>query len=87
MTRIPKSLLAFRMARLEVLDHVVRSLVREQMRAAGQSADDVAARAVEVRRHFEAHPPFGIPAPEMVAAIDLFFNALAADLKVDRGTR
>jgi hypothetical protein len=25
-------------------------------------------------------PPFGIPKPEMTAAVDQFFNALAADL-------
>jgi hypothetical protein len=87
MTRMPKSLLAFRMARLEVLDHVVRSLLREQMRAEGQSADDVAARSAGTRRHFETHPPLGVPAAEMVAAIDLFFNALAAEMKADPGTR
>ena len=87
MTRMPKSLLAFRMARLEVLDHVVRSLLHEQMRSAGQSAEDVAARAAQVRRHFETHPPFGIPAPEMAAAIDLFFNALSAEMKADPGSR
>jgi hypothetical protein len=80
MARVPSSLLAFRMARLETLDYVVRMLMREQLHAARQSAADVPAYAEQAKRHFETHPPFGIPKPEMTAAVDQFFNALAADL-------
>jgi len=81
MAKIPKSLLAFRMARLEMLEYVVRGLMREHLRQAGQSAADVANYSAQARQHFETHPPLGIPQPEMIAAVDLFFNALAADIK------
>jgi hypothetical protein len=83
MARIPASLLAFRMARLEILEYVVRVQMRDLMRQAGQSASDVSAYAEQAKRHFETHPPFGIPRPEMVAAVDLFFNSLAADVTTD----
>jgi hypothetical protein len=83
MIRFPRSLLAFRMARLATLEYVVSRLMREHLRRAGQSAADVPAYAEQARRHFAAHPPLGIPAPEMVAAIDLFFNALAADMRTE----
>jgi hypothetical protein len=87
MTKLPKSLLAFRMARLEVLEYVARQLMREQLSRAGQSAADVAAHAADARRHFATHPPLAVPQPEMAAAVDLFFNALAADLREEAGAR
>jgi hypothetical protein len=45
MARIPASLLAFRMARLEILEYVVRVQMRDLMRQAGQSASDVSGYA------------------------------------------
>jgi len=85
MVKIPASLLAFRMARLETVEYVVRVQMRDLLRQAGQSASDVSGYAEQAKRHFETHPPFGIPRPEMVAAVDLFFNTLAADVKEDEG--
>jgi hypothetical protein len=83
LVRIPRSLLAFRMARLATLEYVVHLLMREHMRRAGQSASDAQTYAEQAKRHFETHPPLGIPAPEMIAAVDLFFNTLSADVRTD----
>ncbi|MDR3532003.1 MAG: hypothetical protein P4L90_15820 [Rhodopila sp.] len=87
MARIPTSLLAFRMARLEVTEYVIRMLMREHLRDRGQAASDVRAYSEQVKRHFETHLPLGIPRPEMIAAVDLFFNALAADIQADSASR
>jgi hypothetical protein len=87
MAKIPTSLLAFRMARLEVTEYVTRMLMREYLTHGAPEAADVRLYAERVKRHFEIHPPFGIPRPEMVAAIDLFFNTLAAEMKTKPDTR
>jgi hypothetical protein len=84
MAKVPRSLLAFRMARLETLEYVVRQMMRAYLRQSGQSAADVPAHAQRAKEYFATHAPFGIPQPEMVAAIDLFFNALAADVRAER---
>jgi hypothetical protein len=81
MVKFPRSLLAFRMARLATLEYVVQLLMREHLRRAGQSASDVQTYSEQAKRHFEMHPPHGIPTPEIIAAVDLFFNTLAADLR------
>ena len=83
MAKIPTSLLAFRMARLEVTEYVARMLMSEHLRRNGQSASDVPLYAEQAKQHFETHLPLGIPRPEMTAAVDLFFNALTADIKAD----
>jgi hypothetical protein len=75
------------MARLEVLQYISRLLMREYMGNAGRSASDVNAYSERAKEHFEAHLPLGIPRPEMIAAVDLFFNGLAADIKADSGDR
>jgi hypothetical protein len=84
MARIPASLLAFRMARLEVTEYVTRMLMREYLRGGALERCEVRVYAERVKQHFEQHPAFGIPRPEMIAAVDLFFNALAADIEADR---
>jgi hypothetical protein len=84
MAKIPASLLAFRMARLEVTEYITRLLMREYLRNRAPERSDVSVYAERAKRHFENHPAFGIPRPEMIAAVDLFFNALAADIRTDR---
>lgn len=81
MKKLPRSLLAFRMARLETLEYVVRRLLREHMLDSGITPDDVDEYAQRAKQHFAAHPPLNVPAPEMTAAVDLFFNTLSAELK------
>jgi hypothetical protein len=77
------SLLAFQMARLATLEYVVHILMREHLRRAGQSASDVKAYSEPAKKHFETHPPLGIPAAAMTAAVDLFLNTLAAGVNTD----
>ncbi|HET6306215.1 MAG TPA: hypothetical protein VFG12_03460 [Rhodopila sp.] len=83
MAKIPTSLLALRMDRLEVTEYVARALLRDQLRRTGRAPAELHRYAEQAGRHFAAHRPFGIPAPEMTAALDLFFNPLAAELGTD----
>lgn len=66
-------------ARLALLFHLVRLLMRDRAIADGQQLRDVMDHAEQVKQFFERGTE-AIPAALMTAAVDDFFNMLAADV-------
>jgi hypothetical protein len=57
--------------------------MRAYLLSADQEASDVLAYSEEAKQHFQLPHSPDIPRPEMIAAVDWFFNAVTADIKVD----
>jgi hypothetical protein len=74
MAKIPASLLDFRTARHQVTEFVIRMLMPEYLCNRAPERSNLRVYAERVKRHFENHPAFRTPQPEMIAAVDLFFN-------------
>jgi hypothetical protein len=85
MTDTPESLFLISQARIALLMHLVRVLVRERASAAGLTADDMLLRAQEIKSFFEGQNMSVRGDAYMSAAIDDFFNVLVSDMRKDSG--
>jgi hypothetical protein len=68
------------LARLALLEQLVRLLYREQALETGMSPEHILALAETMKQFFEARMP-DISSAYMTAAVDNFFNVLASDVR------
>jgi hypothetical protein len=78
-------LLFIAQARVAVLMQLVRILFRDRAAANDQSSDEILKWSEELKLFFENRLPVGAEAGAyMTAAVDDFFNLLAAEVREDR---
>jgi hypothetical protein len=73
-------------ARVDLLNQLVRMMMRELAFDAGKTPDDVLRSGEEVRQFFEANLPVGVDEMRMNGEVTAFFNLLATELRAMKGS-
>jgi hypothetical protein len=71
-------------AKLSLLEQLVRLLLRERASRQDQTPDDIRRWAEETKAFFEARMPPGRAESYITAAVDTFFTVLASDVARNR---
>jgi hypothetical protein len=77
-------ILSISLAKLSLLEQLVRLLLRERAAANNQTDADIREWAEDAKRFFEQRMPPGTAESYMTAAVDAFFAVLANDVVQDR---
>lgn len=83
----PEQIISSALAKLSLLEQLVRLLLRERAARNSQTPDEIREWAEDIKQFFEARMPPGMAEAHLTGAVDAFFTVLASDVERDRGSQ